>query len=483
MASSISSDAAHGSDNGLESRTSTSTFSADDATHFSYRNGDLTWSGAGGSDGQAAGGKIKGEEVLFVTENKGSDGAAGYTIFSLTSIDTTDVKKLPLELKATSASTLPKECLDNYLFRGLPTYLRPAEAQIYVLVSTLSGTGLAPDFYDIVLHRILEAIGVPDSSYTLIRTNSAHSVREFASKELLQRANEGKKQSVLMLSGDGGVVDTINGLLESGDKSQLFTKPTLAQLPLGTGNALFHSLHRPSPLPSIYIQGLRTLLHGTPRPLPLFRARFSPGSRTITNEGQTTNLLSQNLVHGAVVASYGLHATLVADSDTVEYRKHGDKRFGLVAGDLLFPKDGAMPHKYKAKVTLFRTSGEEYVVPRKEHGYVLSSLVSNLEKTFTISPASKPLDGELRVVHFGAASGKQTMKVMEEAYKQGAHVGKGEVGYEAMEKLRIDFEEEGEDWKWRRCCVDGLIVGVEEGGWMEVQRLKGDETLDVVVDL
>jgi hypothetical protein len=49
--------------------------------------------------------------------------------------------------------------------------------------------------------------------------------------------------------------------------------------------------------------------------------------------------------------------------------------------------------------------------------------------------------------------------------------------------LRIDFEEEGEDWKWRRCCVDGLIVGVEEGGWMEVQRLKGDETLDVLVDL
>ncbi|KAM3086979.1 hypothetical protein ACMFMG_001089 [Clarireedia jacksonii] len=470
-------------------------YSVPSSIHFSYHDGDLTWSDAVGLDGRVSGGKIKGEDVICVTENEGPDGVASYTIFSLASNGTTDVKQLPFELKTTSAANLPKECLDNYLFRSLPTYLRSTETQIYVLVSTLSGTGLAPDFYDIVLHRILGAVGLTDSSYTLIRTSSADSVQEFASNALLQGANEGKKQSVLMLSGDGGVVDTINGLLESGEKSQSYIKPTLSQLPLGTGNALFHSLHRPSPIPSIYIQGLRTLLHGTPLPLPIFSVRFSPGARTITSEGQTATPLRNNLVHGAVVASYGFHATLVADSDTVEYRKHGDKRFHLVAGDLLFPKDGAMPHAYKAKVTLYRTGGDEYVVPRKEHGYVLSSLVSNLEKTFTISPASTPLDGQLRVVHFGAASGKQAMKVMEEAYKEGAHIGmewegdaeggtgKGEVGYEAVEKMRIDFEEEGQDWKWRRCCIDGLIVGVEEGGWMEVQRLRGDETVDVVVDL
>lgn len=162
-----------------------------------------------------------------------------------------------------------------------------------------------------------------------------------------------------------------------------------------------------------------------------------------------------------------------------------------MAGDLLFPKDGALPHAYKASVTLTRFDGTEELIPRKEHGYILSSLVSKLEQTFTISPASKPLDGQLRVVHFGAATGKQTMKVMEEAYKDGNHIGmqwneddqKGEVGYESIEKLRIDFEESGERFKWRRCCVDGLIVGVEEGGWMEVERLKGEGTVDVVVDL
>lgn len=270
-----------------------------------------------------------------------------------------------------------------------------------------------------------------------------------------------------------------------------YVKPTLSQLPLGTGNALFHSLHRPSPIPSIYIQGLRTLLRGTPLPLPIFSVKFSSGARTITNEGQTETPLTNNIVYGAVVASYGLHATLVADSDTVEYRKHGDQRFHLVAGDLLFPKDGALPHAYKASVTLTRSDGTEEVIQRKEHGYVLSVLVSNLERTFTISPESKPLDGQLRVIHFGAATGKQTMKVMGEAYKDGGHIGmqwdedgqKGEVGYESIEKLRINFEESGEGFKWRRCCVDGLIVGVEEGGWMEVERLKGEGTVDIVVDL
>lgn len=265
-----------------------------------------------------------------------------------------------------------------------------------------------------------------------------------------------------------------------------YTKPILLLLPLGTGNALFHSLHRPSPLPSVYIQGLRTLLHGTPRPLPIFRATFSPGARLLTNEGQTATPLPQNTLHGAVVASYGLHATLVADSDTTEYRKHGDKRFGLVAKDLLFPEDGKRPHAYKADVTLIKSGvdGKEEVIGRKDHGYILASLVSNLEKTFTISPASKPLDGQIRVVHFGAMGGEETMGIMMEAYNEGKHVGMQAVEYESVEGLKILFREEGEDWKWRRCCVDGLIVGVEEGGWMEVQRVEDGRTaVDVVVDV
>jgi diacylglycerol kinase family enzyme len=233
----------------------------------------------------------------------------------------------------------------------------------------------------------------------------------------------------------------------------------------------------------MYIQGLRTLLRGHPKPLPLFRATFSPGARLLTNEARTASPLKNNILYGAVVASYGLHSTLVADSDTTEYRKHGDKRFALVAKDLLFPDDGTQPHAYLAEVTLAH-DGHREVIDRNEHGYVLASLVSNLEKTFTISPESKPFDRVLKVVHFGALSGEDTMNIMKAAYDNGKHVQQDNIGYSSVEGVRIKFKEPGESWRWRRCCVDGLIVGVEEGGWMEVSLLgSSEEAVNVVADI
>ncbi len=272
--------------------------------------------------------------------------------------------------------------------------------------------------------------------------------------------------------------------------SSSYRKPNLVLLPLGTANALFHSLHRTPPLPdkvasaqtkltepSLYIQGLRTLFHGTPHSLPIFQARFSPGARILTDEGKTTVPLKHDTVYGAVVASYGLHSTLVADSDTTEYRKYGAARFGLVARDLLFPEGGQMPHAYKALVTL---DGKE--VERQEHGYILATLVSNLEKTFTISPDSIPLDGKLRVLDFGPMSGGDIMGIMKGAYDAGKHIAMPEVAYRVVDEIKILFKEAGDDFKWRRCCIDGLIVGVEEGGWMEVRMFPSSQgVLNVVL--
>ncbi|PSS12292.1 hypothetical protein M430DRAFT_144441 [Amorphotheca resinae ATCC 22711] len=446
--------------------------STSEASNAVYQDGQLTWSD----------GKLRDEDIIAVTSTDGSD--IRHAVWSLAPTDTTtSPTQSPFELRATSATNLPANFLERYLLRALPDPLNPEGSDIHVLVSTLSGTGLALGFFEKVLQPLLRAIGLADSKYNVLRTKSAASVKEFAQSTLLVNANKGKKQTVLMLSGDGGIVDTINGLLENGNFSSTYVKPIVTQLPLGTGNALFHSLHRPSPLPSIYIQGLRTLFHGKPRPLPLFRASFSPGARALSNEGRTATPLQNDRLYGAVVASYGLHATLVADSDTTEYRAHGDKRFGLVATDLLFPQGGAGPHAYKADITLFK-SGKGEVVDRKEHGYILASLVSNLEKTFTISPLSKPLDGQLRVVHFGAVSGEQAMGVMKEAYNNGNHISLDVVGYDSIEGLRIDFKEEDEDSKWRRCCIDGSIVSVEKNGWMEVRTVdQSEEPVEVLVDL
>ncbi|KAH7317816.1 ATP-NAD kinase-like domain-containing protein [Rhexocercosporidium sp. MPI-PUGE-AT-0058] len=454
---------------------------------FTYKDGALNWDSN----------EIRDEDVITVINTLG--GTAEYTIFSLEpekaaekekaveteeKIESKDdgetATKSPFKLRTTNAMILPQEFLARFQFQGLPPYLQNAK-DVYVLISTLSGTGLAVAFFDEILHPLLRAISFEDAKYTVIKTKTAESVKEFTQFKLIDGANEGKEQVVMILSGDGGIVDTINKLLQGKERPSTYAKPTFVQLPFGTGNALFHSIHKPSPLPSIYIQGLRTVLHGTPKALPIFKATFSPGARLLSNEGQTATPLPNNTVYGAVVASHGLHSTLVADSDTTEYRKHGDKRFGLVANDLLFPKDGA-PHKYKTDVTLFQGS-KEVLLDRKEHGYVLATLVSNLEKTFTISPESKPFEAALRVVHFGTLNGDDAMAVMMAAYDNGRHLKNQDVGYEKVDGIKIVFREEGEDWKWRRCCIDGSIVGVEEGGWMEVRVLgEGEEAINVVAD-
>jgi diacylglycerol kinase family enzyme len=272
-----------------------------------------------------------------------------------------------------------------------------------------------------------------------------------------------------------------------------FVRPTLVLFPLGTANALFYSLHRPLlPLltpdpnsPTEMTLALRTLLFGTPHSLPIFRALFSPGARLLTNTGRTALPLPNNTLYGAIVASYGLHATLVADSDTPEWRKHGAQRFGMVARELL-----AHPHVYRAKLAFDYGSEAQPVwktVERQQHGYILATLVSNLEKTFTISPASEPLDGKLRVVHFGPLEGEEVGRLMGLAYQGGKHVLEEGVGYEEVRGVAIEFLErdgdgDGMEGRWRRVCIDGLIVRVEEGGRMEVREVREeDRVLDVVV--
>src|SRR3569833_1270494 len=94
------------------------------------------------------------------------------------------------------------------------------------------------------------------------------------------------RQTVVLLSGDGGVVDLLNGASQA---SADVARPTIAILPLGTGNALFHSLHRQHykaaegrPVCSPLVLGLQTLFRGCPAPLPTFRASFSTGSKLVS---------------------------------------------------------------------------------------------------------------------------------------------------------------------------------------------------------
>ncbi|KAK5131093.1 hypothetical protein LTR08_001311 [Meristemomyces frigidus] len=354
----------------------------------------------------------------------------------------------------------------------------PGHPALHILVSVKSGTGKALDVWEHMLCPMLYELEASD--YMLHLTTSENSVTDLTRDTFLPQANLGVAQTVILLSGDGGMADLVNAIL-SEKRSKSYKKPTIVLLPLGTGNALANS----AGIAADNTMGLRTLLHGSPKELPLFRATFSPGARLLVNELRDERPLQKlngtPVIHGAVVCSWGLHASLVADSDSSKYRKFGAERFPMAAKDLLYPADGAMPHPYKGRVSVLRPStegkGDDWEpIDRETHGYVLATLVSQLEKGFTISPMSRPLDGKLRLVHFGPLSGKGAMDVMTKAYDGGKHATDERVGYEEVEGVKIHFEEE--EARWRRVCVDGKIVQVEAGGWVALKS-----GIEGVVDL
>ena len=297
------------------------------------------------------------------------------------------------------------------------------------------------------------------------------------SQGIATAANKGTPQIIILLSGDGGMSELMN-VLAKNDRSSEYQPPILCLIAMGTGNALANSLSSHD-----HTKGLKLLFQGEPRPIPVFRVLFSEGSQTLFDEGrqfESVPLISNSNkstpgMFGVVVFSWGLHASLVADSDTTEWRKQGSERFGMVAKELLSPADGSPAHIYKGRITIskFDADGQvaEEVMHTHEHEYVLATLVPNLQEGFTISPDSEPLDGQLRLVHFGPTEGTQVMDIMGKAYQGGAHVKDERVTYEPISRIRIDFEEDDEDSRWRRVCVDGTIVQVPKGGWVEAEMM------------
>lgn len=393
-------------------------------------------------------------------------------------------------IEFTKASGLPAGFLDTYLVEQRPTQFSLGKAKdqtvnLHIIISTRSGAGFAQTFLFDVLEPSLSALGVSREAYKVHETLSDQTITELTRSVFVPRANGGIPQTIILLSGDGGMVDIINGLLSS-PTSTHYVKPTVGLLAMGTGNALAHSINPPQD--STF--GLASIVRGTSQPLPTFVARFSSGSVQLLDGGSRSEPLAPPsnddedaaLMHGVVVCSWGLHASLVADSDTAAYRKYGPERFQMAAQELLSPTDGSPSHRYRGKVSLLKiTSGGHEVwepLDRQEHMYILATLVSNLTKTLTISPSSKPLDGQLRLVHFGPMEGDEVMRIMAKAEQGGLHVKENAVIYEDITGLRIDFEED--DALWRRVCVDGNIVQVNEGGWLEVRREPRD-VLDVLV--
>ena len=531
--------------------------SNDYAYHVYHANGKLVWTLREG-DAEKPVDDFKEQDIVFALRHLRGEDEAGYLIYSLA--EQLDNTKHPFKLSTAFARDLPPEVLDRHLLLQVPGHLAgDSGRQLHVVVSARSGVCQAEAFYDDILRPLLIATGVAGGDrsgtssedglrYEVIITKSAQSIKDLArrlwGKETSETpalapasasehsAAEQPARTIILLSGDGGVIDLLNGGA-GGDASPPSTgpRPSISLLPLGTGNALFHSLHKPlyrahseaagagtdpetSLVPSAYVLGLRTLFRGVAAPLPAFEVFFSPGARLAPPPPPQHGSDSGGNHHdgvggeavgglvGAIVASYGFHASLVWESDSPEYRKHGDKRFGMAAQALL-----QTSHAYRADVEVEQRRQQQQrsfiggsaedrrndddgprKLERQRFAYVLLTMVSNLERKFTISPASRPLAGDLRLVHFGDVGAERTMEIMMAAYNEGSHVGmtwaeedgqEDGVGYDAVDAVRVTVRED--DPRWRKICVDGTIVEVEKDGWIAVKKISRSR-LDVLVD-
>lgn len=392
---------------------------------------------------------------------------------------------------------------------------------LHVVVSVASGQRRAEHCLELLVkpffeHFSLQAGSAQDAAkagfYAVHLTDSADSVTTLAKETILPAALAGQRQGIILLSGDGGVVELLAGLL--GDVStpsslpSSFVRPTIALLPVGTGNALANS----SLAANGNTLGMATLFRGSPAPLPLFNVRFDPPATPIVPPDDASGAaLMKRLppvqrTTGAVVFSWALHAALVADSDTTEYRKHGAKRFQLAAQANLMPPGGGPPHAYAGHVDIQREGegedGWSSVPGGDAHSYVLATLCTRLEKTFTVSPASKPLERVLRFLHISAymnasgvsgdgrqrTTGERIGQLMAGGYAGGTHVQEPDVQYEAIRSLRLRMDEDndadssgsvGGIARWRRVCIDGRIFETRDGSTVTVEGPTFDEAGDL----
>ncbi|KIY00847.1 uncharacterized protein Z520_03513 [Fonsecaea multimorphosa CBS 102226] len=349
--------------------------------------------------------------------------------------------------------------------QSLPAHLLP-DREIHVVVSILSGRHKAKEYYEESIKPLLDSHGIV---YFPHETKSTKTIIELTERLFIVNARQGVKQTIILLSGDGGMVDIVNTFTTLLNRRNddvrapsIFLKPVIVLIPMGTANALAWSS-------GVAQDPLKTMMQGKPKSLPSFKVCFSRGAELVVNEGQDREPIGDEdengpIMYGAVVSSWGLHASLVAMSDTTEYRKHGLARFQMAAQQLL-----KETHQYRGKVKWRKSDGEWRNLPGTQHSYILATMVSNLEEHFQISPATKPLDGSLRLVAIGAESASEIMRILQLAYQSGKHVTDPKVTYEDIEALRIEFDEEDE--QWRMVCVDGKIVAASQGGWVEVTRI------------
>jgi diacylglycerol kinase family enzyme len=209
-----------------------------------------------------------------------------------------------------SLNVIPEPEPDYDLFLSYEHVTRLAEAQIYIIVSSHSGAGLADTAYKNLLSPLLYKFAIEATVHT---TSSKTSHNEFLSTTSFSADHE---NIIITFGGDTLIYGVINSLKDNPTLTPSHVI-TIAPIPCGTGNALAMSLGTTSiPIGIAKLFGVSKLGEVETKPLPLMKI--------------TIREHEERVLWGVVVCSWGLHASLVADSDAPEMRQqYGSKRFGV----------------------------------------------------------------------------------------------------------------------------------------------------------
>ncbi|CAK7895514.1 hypothetical protein CAAN1_10S00254 [[Candida] anglica] len=319
--------------------------------------------------------------------------------------------------------------------------LHLVENEIIVIDSVNSGKGRNPetDVYKNVIDPLFEELGV---EHKHLSTDGADSIKQFANS-LKQK----KTQLVIFISGDTSINEFINGLDRNDQGGDLL----LFHIPAGTGNSLALSLGIYNVAESIQ----RLLSPEEIVPFNLYEATFPEGSYHLSRDVKTEEIFTP--LKFIVVLSWGFHASLVADSDTPELRKHGVQRFAIAAKTNL-----EEVQLYDGETRI----GDNETLIEGPFAYWLATPAKRFEKPFEISPRGDVKDDKLWLVAFNTSSGSEyIVDIMTKVYDSGKHVKDERVVYESVQKGEdIVLEVSAKNSARRgRFCLDGSIIKVPDG--------------------
>lgn len=158
--------------------------------------------------------RIRNQDVIAVLETPKASSEDGnhrrHTVLLILTAETPTKSSPPCRLESYVVENLPGRFVDLHAI-SLPPHMKirhhqDGSSNLHVVISIGSGLGKAQEFYDNILKPLLQCILLDEFSFQLHVTESENSIIDLTREVLLPRANEGYAQTVVLLSGDGGVL-------------------------------------------------------------------------------------------------------------------------------------------------------------------------------------------------------------------------------------------------------------------------------------